>query len=62
MKLWIASNYSTGAWYNVDQIAPMQHGRAEAGEILHYYADDKTTIIAAYFWDSQYSKYRKYTV
>ena len=62
MKLWISSNYTNGAWYNVDKIAPMQHGRAEQGEILHYYTDDKNTIIAAYYWDAQYSKYRKYNV
>lgn len=36
MKLWIASDYTHGAWYDVDEVKPMAHGRAEAGEILNY--------------------------
>lgn len=57
MKLWMASNNSIGSWYDVDEINPMAHGRAENGELLEYYTDDKKTLIAAYGWD--YSKYKK---
>lgn len=60
MKLWIASDYTYGGWYDVDEIKPMAHGRAEAGEILNYYEDDKTTPVASYYWDAQHSEYRKY--
>lgn len=60
MKLWMASDYTHGAWYNVEEVKPMAHGRAEAGEILQYYQDDKSTLIAAYYWDNQYCKYRPY--
>ncbi len=59
MKLWMASNYTDGAWYDVNAINPMEHGRAENGELLEYYTDDKKTLLAAYGWDSQYRKYRK---
>ena len=62
MKLWMASDSSVGAWYNVDSIDPAKHGRAESGEILHYYDDSKEHIIAAYYWDSIYVVYRKYNV
>lgn len=62
MKLYMASNDSIGAWYNVDSINPMIHGKAESGEILHYYDDGKQDIIVAYYWDSRYSLYRKYIV
>lgn len=61
MKLWMASDNSLGAWYDVDKVDPMHHGRAEHGEILNYYEDDKKTPVASYYWDSQYSKYRKRT-
>lgn len=61
MKLWMASNNSIGTWYDVDEINPMAHGRAENGELLEYYTDDKKTLITAYGWDNQYSKYRKRT-
>lgn len=57
MKLWMASNNSIGAWYDVDKINPMAHGRAENGELLEYYTDDKKTLIAAYGWG--YGKYKK---
>lgn len=60
MKLWIASDYSYGAWHDVDEVKPMAHGRAEAGEILDYYEDDKTTQIATYYWDDLRRKYHKY--
>lgn len=43
MKLWMASDNTRGAWYNVDKVDPMSHGRAERGELLNYYEDDKTT-------------------
>lgn len=61
MKLWMASNNSIGTWYDIDEINPMAHGRAENGELIEYYTDDKKTLIAAYGWDNQYSKYRKRT-
>lgn len=60
MKLWKASDYTVGAWYNVDKIAPMEHGRAETGEILRYYQDNKTDLITAYYWDDRRTEYRKY--
>lgn len=59
MKLWMASNNSIGAWYDVDRIDPIEHGRAENGELLEYYTDDKKTLMTAYGWDNQYRKYRK---
>lgn len=61
MKLWMASDNTCGAWYNVDKVDPMSHGRAEHGEILNYYKDDKTTLVVSYYWDWQYSEYRKRT-
>lgn len=61
MKLWMASDNTRGAWHNVDKVDPMSHGRAERGEILNYYEDDKTTPVASYYWDWQYSEYRKRT-
>lgn len=60
MKLWIASNCTDGTWYDVNKINPMAHGRAESGELLEYYTDDKKNLLAAYGWNSQYNKYRKH--
>lgn len=60
MKLWMASDNTHGGWYNVDNVSPMSHGRAEAGEILNYYEDDKTTPVASYYWDDQRREYRKH--
>lgn len=59
MKLWISSDSTLGAWYDVSAIDPDHHGRGESGEILRYYADNKTDLIAAYYWDQAKSKYRK---
>ena len=62
MKLWMASNITNGAWYDVNEINPMTHGRAESGEILRYYDNDKKTLIASYAWDDQYSEYKKQNI
>ena len=62
MKLWMASDSSVGAWYDVSTIDPDHHGRGESGEILRYYANNKTDLIDAYYWDQIKSKYRKHNL
>lgn len=47
MKLWIASDYTHGAWYDMGEVNLMAHGRAEAGETLNYYQDNKTIQVVS---------------
>lgn len=63
MILWRASDYLHGVTLHVGSIDPNEHGHAEAGEILDYFADDDVDhehVVAAYYWDDIRRKYRKY--
>lgn len=72
MRLWIASDYTCGAYYTIpetpDQLDPIavayKYGRAESGEIVRIWYDNNPAPYrdadAKVYWDSIVRKYRRH--